>query len=190
MIHVSFKMFIDKPHVMGRISAKQRRVLAKAGGYARTAMKRQIRPPKRGKKARTVVVDGRPYFVPVAGMVIDVGTGRKATTEQAKLAREAIAGRLKGEGAGKPPRRGPSDLLRKHIYFGLEEHGETVVIGPMKFGSQPRLVGASSVPELLEKGGGEYIGNKLVKYDPHPFAKPTLPLATKKFHELIEKEPL
>lgn len=51
MINVDFKMFLDRPHVMQRITAKQRRVFAKSGGFGRQAMRRQMRPG--GKKHKS-----------------------------------------------------------------------------------------------------------------------------------------
>jgi hypothetical protein len=190
MFHVKFDMFVDRPAVMRAIEKKQLRVLSQTGAYGRQAMKRTIRPPKAGKRARTVEVAGRQVLVPVRGRVLDAKTLKPVTTELAKAARLAMAARLKSEGAGKPPRRGPSDLLRKFMFFGIDSDSETVVIGPMKFDSQPRLIGRVSVPELLDKGGGQIIGSDLVKYDPHPFTPQTLDVTEKKFRELIEKVPL
>lgn len=190
MIHTKFSMFVDRPGVMARIERKRLRVLSKVGAYSRSAMQRQIRAPNAGRKNRTVTIEGRAYFVPVRGRVIDVASSRAATTEQAIEARRLLAQQLGRKGAGKPPRRGPTDLLRKHIYFGIDEATESAIIGPLRFDSQPSLVGASSIPELLEQGGGQFIGDMLVKYDPHPFAAPTMPIAEQKFRELIESEPL
>ena len=69
------------------------------------------------------------------------------------------------------------------------------MIGPRKFGRQPSLFGASSVPELLEQGGTEAIrnfpgGSVIAQYVLHPFVGPTLPIAERKFRDLIEREPL
>jgi hypothetical protein len=137
-----------------------------------------------------VNLDGREYLVPVRGKVVDVATGKPARKEQAKLARIELAKRLGKEGAGKPPRRGPTDLLRSQIYFGIDAETASVIIGPTKFPRQPRLVGASSVPELLEEGGAEYIGDELVRYQPHPFVAPSLDPVEAFFRKTIESEPL
>jgi hypothetical protein len=51
-------------------------------------------------------------------------------------------------------------------------------------------VGVKNVPELLELGGGEYIGSQLVQYEPHPFIAPALKLTEAKMAELIEKDQL
>src|SRR5262245_53902784 len=117
MLHVKFEMFVDRPGIMKRIERKRLRVLSKVGAYARTAMQRQSRAPKGSRRARTVDIDGQKFLVPIRGRVIDVATQRPATTEQAAAARRAMAARLGREGAGKPPRRGPTDLLRKNIFF-------------------------------------------------------------------------
>lgn len=190
MISVDFKMFLDRKHVAKRIDRKTQRVLAKAGAYGRTAMKREIRPPKSGKKSRTVVVNGLAVIVPVRGKVVDAKTQRPVSKAIADLARLAMAKRYKSEGAGKPPRRGPTDLLRKHIYFGLDPDGETVVIGPMLFSKQPPLVQVTTIPELLNKGGGQNIMGRYVKYEPHPFTPRPAELAAKKLAELVKSEPL
>ena len=190
MISIKFSMFIDRKHVAKRISAKQRRVLGKAGGFGRVVMKREIRPPKSGKKSRTVVVNGLAVIVPARGKVVDAKTQRPVSKKIADLARLAMAKRYKSESAGKPPRRGPSDLLRQHIYFGVEPDGESVVIGPMAFRKQPHLVGAKTVPELLNKGGSQNIMGQYVKYDPHPFTSRPAELAAKKLAELVKSEPL
>lgn len=191
MISVDFKMFLDRPDVMKRINRYQRRVLAKAGGYARTAMRRTIRPPKSGKKSRTVLVDRISVLVPVRGKVVDARTQRPVATALAQKARLAMAAKYKSEGAGQPPRRGPSDLLRKHIYFGLTPDNETVVIGPMLFSSQPQgLQGARTVPELLNKGGSVVNRGMVSQYAPHPYVEGPAELAKRKLAELVASEPL
>lgn len=190
MISVDFSMFIDKPHVARRLSKYKKAVLGGTGAFAKTAMKRQIRPKAKGKRARTVTVDGVACLVPIHGMVVDAKTQRPVAKQLAAKARLAMRAKTKAEDAGKPPRRGPTDLLRKHIYFGVEPDSETVVVGPMMFSSQPKLSGVVSVPQLLEEGGREHTIAGLVKYSPRPFVAPTMPTAQKKFAELTESTPL
>lgn len=188
MIHISFDMFIDRPKVLKAVSRKQRAVLSKAGAYTRTAMRRSIKPAPKRKKPRTYLVRGVPCIVPFKGKVTDSRTGRPVPKVVADEARLVAAKQKNSAGAGKPPRSRAGEL-RQHIYFGLDPKTESVVIGPLKFGKQPDLVNAASVPDLLNKGGGQRIAGKLVRYSPHPFAEPLLPLAERKLVELVKNEP-
>ncbi len=102
--------------------------------------------------------------------------------------------------AGQPPRRGPTDLLRRFIFFGIDTDTESVVIGPLVFSSQPKLRGVKNVPELLEFGGEELIRvltkkddparYEFVKYEPHPYVRPQQADAEKRMEQLIESTPL
>lgn len=190
MLSVDFKMFIDRPKVMRAVAQKQRRVLAKTGAYARVAMKRSIRRAPSRKKPRTWLVRGVPCLVPFKGKVTDARTSRPVPRHIADEARAVVAKRQRARGAGKPP-RSRSGELKQHIYFGVDPKTESVVIGPMVFRKQPAgLVGAKSIPELLNKGGGQRLKGVLVKYAPHPFVEPILPIAEKKMAEEIERTPL
>ena len=96
---------------------------------------------------------------------------------------------------GGPPRSRQGDL-RKHIYFGLDPVTESVVIAPLKFQSQPKLIGAESVPDLLEGGGQELLMDPRrkttvkVEYGPRPFVAPQLQPAEQKMADELEKTPL
>lgn len=192
---VRFEMFLDRKTVTDRVSEKQRKVLNRVGGFARVTMKRSIRAPLRSKKARTVIVSGKACYVPIGrGKVLDAETGQPVTTRMAALAHLAMRDRLKSEGAGLPPRRGKLDLLRKHIYYSYDPESESVVIAPLVFAKQPPLIGAASVPELLEFGGREVFqgkGNSWIgTYSPRPFVRPVMPLALDKMAEEIDRIPL
>ena len=104
--------------------------------------------------------------------------------------RRALGGRLRSEGEGAPPRRGPSDKLRKFIFFGLDPNSESVVIGPSPFPNQPAMPGRVSVPELLNKGGTEIIFGTPVHYGPRPYIEPSLPATQRQMEKLIERTPL
>jgi hypothetical protein len=188
--HVDFSMFVDRKGVIERIDRKKLRVLGGTGAYAMGAMRKKIRAPRNTKKSQTINVRGRNYYVPVQGKVRDASTGRVVTEKEAVLAHDAMRQRRQSEGVGQPPRRGPSDLLRKHIFFGVEPESEAVTIGPEMFAKQPPLIGATSVPHLLEKGGAQMIHGVIAKYGPRPYVEPTLPIAQQKMTELIEKIPL
>lgn len=189
--HVDFSLFLDRKVVMERIDAKTQRVLMRVGGFARTTMRNSIKHPRTGKKARTVNVNGRLLFVPRGrGKVLDAQTGAVVSTPLATRAHLVMRDRLRSEGANKPPRRGPLDLLRKHIYFAFEPESESVVIAPLVFGSQPSLIGVQNVPELLEFGGKEVFRHHVGTYAPHPYVRPVKPLAEQKMAEEIERIPL
>jgi hypothetical protein len=124
--------------------------------------------------------------VNVKGPVIDARSGKPVAAKIAQKARQLVREHRRGQGEGQPPRRGPTDNLRKLIFFGVDEQSQSVVIGPMRFASQPPM-NRASIPELLNRGGVEEILGKRVVYGPRPFVETTLPIAEKKFHELIEK---
>lgn len=192
--HVDFSMFVDRKGVMERVDRKTLRVLSGTGAYAMRSMRNSIKAQPKSKKSRTVVVGDVPCFVPPQGKVLDARTGRPVTTRLAALAVNAFRERTRAEGVGRPPRRGPTDLLRKRIFFGVEADTETVVIGPEMFAKQPALVGATSVPQLLDQGGKEHVRiaglSYLANYEPRPFVGPQMPIAQKRMAELIEEIPL
>lgn len=207
-INFKIKTFVDRPAVMKRINRWQLGQLARIGAYARGAMKKQIRPALkgRGKAAKTVTVypqagdlpeswRGDPFkpiecLVPSNGPVVRVGSGKRVPRAIGLRARMLLRHHLKGQGEGKPPRRGPTDKLRRHIYFSVDVEKKSVVIGPEPFPSQPRMRGRVSVPELLNKGGVEILLGEPVKYGPRPFVETILKPAIKKLKENIRKKPV
>jgi hypothetical protein len=192
---VDFKMFLDRKLVTDRIDAKSQKILMRTGGFGRLTMKRMIRARPTGKRSRTVNVDGRQLFIPNKGnrqerMVRDAQTGAVVSTPLAARAHIAFRQQQLASGAGKPPHRGPLDLLRKHIYFSYDPTSESVVIAPLVFAKQPPLIGAQNVPELLEFGGREVFKHYTGTYAPHPYVRPTKVLAEMKMAELTESIPL
>lgn len=203
MIGVSrFKFYVDRPGVRRRVGRKQHVIFSRTGAYGRGAMKKQMRPQLKQKGQRTVQLtvtrNGRlgqftkqiTVFVDRNGPVVDVSNGFPVTREEADEARKIAYARIKGQGEGKPPRVGPTRKLRSNIDFGIDPKTESVVIGAYPFPNQPSLAGRVTVPELLDKGGGEVISGQLVKFGERPFTKPILPIAQRKMAELIEKTPL
>lgn len=193
--HVSFSMFVDRKNVMDRVDAKNLKVLSRTGAYVMRAMRNSIKPaPKKEQRKSVVVVRGINCKVPVFGKVIDANTGAPVSHKVSIEARKKVATFNKSLGAGQPPRRGPTDLLRKRIFYGVETETETVVIGPEKFTKQPELIGAASVPELLDKGGKEVFHfarqRFIASYEPRPFVGPLVPLAEKTLERFIEDIPL
>lgn len=185
-----FSLFVDRPTVKSRVSRKVLRIITRVGAFGRTVMKRKYRRPLSATKLRSVTVNGNQYHVQLQGLVLDAKTGRPARGREAMAARIALAQQTKGQGAGLPPRRGQTDKLYKFTDFGIDPQTETAVIGAFPFAQQPAMQGAVSVPELLDKGGGEFIGGLLVKYDDYPFTAPSMPPTYDKLAQLIESVPL
>lgn len=193
--HVDFSMFVDRKGVMERVDRKTLRVLARTGGYGMRTMRNSIKSQPTAKKKRTVHVDGVDCFIPIGrGKVLDAKTGKPVRTKTAALAVLKFRDQVKHEGVGKPPRRGVTDLLRKRIFFGVEAETETTVIGPEMFAKQPRMVGAVSVPQLLDQGGQEEIRiggvSMMARYEPRPFVAPALPPTRAAMERFIEEIPL
>lgn len=184
---VKFEFFLDRKKVMDRLTKKQLRVLGQTGAFARTVMRRSIKPAKNSKRARTIVVDGQALFVPQYGLVLDAKTMKPVRTALADEARRVMAAKQRSEGAGQPP-RSRTGLLKDHIYFAVDGDSEKVIIAPLVFKSQPRgLVKVESVPELLERGGWLRLKDVLVKYQPRPYVSPVRDVAVKKMRELVVK---
>lgn len=99
-----------------------------------------------------------------------------------------VQSKLSTEGAGKPPRRGPTDKLRTAMKFTVDTDTYEVTAGPIVFAKQPKLVGVADVPELLEGGGSEYVRGQLVQYQEHPFVLPAIDKAKHRMTQLTEKE--
>lgn len=190
MIGARFKFYVDRPAVRNRVERKKLVVLSRTGAFGRRVMKNKYRKPLTSPRKRTVRIDGHEFFVPPRGMVVDMTTGRAAHKSEADEARIELARQLRHESAGKPPRRGPTDKLYKFTDFGVDPQTESAVIGAWPFPSQPRMQDRVSVPELLDKGGGEYIGGQLVKYDAYPFTIPSLEPTARKMAQLVESVPL
>lgn len=186
---IRFEWFLDREAVRSRIDKKKLAVLGQVGAYARGTVRKSIRPQKSGKKARTVLVGNREFIVPVRGRVVEARTGKEPSAKDAKAAREAMAKRRRFEDRGKPPRRGPKDLLRTNVLFYLDPATESVAVGARVFSRQPDLIGVSDVPELLEFGGKERIRGETAEYVPHPFIFPALDTSKKKFRDLVDKIP-
>lgn len=88
-------------------------------------------------------------------------------------------------------------LLRKLIYFGLADDGETVVIGPQYTGQSrtTQAAGGKPVPQLLNEGGRAALafpdGNvETVEYLPRPFIDPVRPTIQEAYENNIKETPL
>jgi hypothetical protein len=205
-INFKVKVFVDRPGVMAKIGKWKLGHLARAGAYGSGAMKKQIRPRAAGKRANTVVLTPTPaelpanwkgppremrlYVPPNGGAVLNAKTMKPVTRALATRAWIETKKRDKGKGVGKPPRRGPTDKLRRHIYFQVDIPKESVVIGPEPFPKQPKMVGRVSVPQLLNKGGIEIIMGDRAVYGPRPYVETILNVTLKKLRENIAKNPV
>lgn len=210
------RTIIRTNEMLERVHGKQVRVMKRVGAYGRGALRRMIRPPKsdrgatqslrtafggqiRGRKVtiQSLAPWGKMQTLDVAvpvegfGRVIDLRTGKQVSAQDAANARRMLRIMQGREGAGKPPRRGPTDKLRRFMEFEtIEKRGlVTSRIGAYDFKQQPRLVGAISVPDLLERGGYEEIAGQLVRYEPHPFVAVARESTIKKMEQLIAQTP-
>ena len=204
-INFRLKKYADRPEVKRKVKKWQLARLSRAGAYARGAMKKQIRHRPKGKRARTVTFMPDPMelppkwkgglrpitvYLPADGPAVYARSGRKAYWKFAIRARLEIAKRNKGKGEGKPPRRGPTDDLRQHIYFQIDTKKPSVVIGPEKLPRKYPLVNRKTVPELLNKGGIEMLLGERVKYGPRPYVETILKPAIKALKGQIKKYPV
>lgn len=207
-INFAAKAFVDRPGVMSAVRRWQLARLGRAGAYARGAMKKQIKPQLKGrKKDRLIELTPNPWELPARwrnttnpkpvlclvqpnGVVLDAKTMRMVSKSLASRARVTLKSGNRGRGEGQPPRRGPTDKLRKHIYFNIDKTKPSVVIGPEPFPRQPQMLGRVSVPQLLNKGGIEIIMGDAVAYGPRPFVETILKPALKILKEDIRKHPV
>lgn len=194
MLNAKFNFQSEFRKLSRAIDKKRSRVLMQTGAYGRKVMRNQLSRRSTAKKKNTVStvsVDGVQCLVR-QGLVVDANTSRPVRRETAHQARIMIAQQRRAEGEGQPP-KSKSGTLKKNIIFIVDRDG--VVIGARPFAKQPRMMGAVSVPQLLEEGGRELVpnfmgGRVFAKYGKRPFVRPSFDPTLKKFRELIESEPL
>ena len=96
---------------------------------------------------------------------------------------------------GSPPsaHKNTGALLRKRSKFDVDRKAGSVVIGPMKIGSDSQPSGMP-VPELLDKGGpveASLSGQPVIaQIAPRPFVEPLFTDGGAQFRKLIERESL
>lgn len=190
---------------MRRLGKWRNDLLAATGAYGRGVFRNKLsRPQLKQTKQRTVRVAtevtnraGHRYtfdevlFVPRVGPVVIRNTNKRAPREAAAVALQIVSARLKGQGAGKPPRMGPTKNLRRHNDFALDGRTETVVIGtvPLPKGAP---IDAASVPNLLDEGLSGWVNNQLtgaaaVKYAKHPYVESVVAPTQRKLEQLIRR---
>jgi hypothetical protein len=86
--------------------------------------------------------------------------------------------------------------LRDGIFFNYDKNAKELVIGPLRFGRQPRWLpaGIETVPELINEGG-TYTRTlrgvqRVFNYPARPFVLLTKPPTVAKFKELTASIPL
>lgn len=171
MITAKEHVLFTTPALLNYVRQRSIRILYRTGGWGLTYMRRLIRQaPKRDRGLRTVEVDGKEYYVPFGGRVYDAKTGRPARQSQADRARPLAIAKSRGHGAGRPP-RSRTGLLKNKMAFAVDEQRLIVTVGTQTLPNQPQLVGAVSVPQLLDQGGGEFIAGFLAVFAPRPFVQ-------------------
>lgn len=200
------KFYFNSPYVIKRIGAKRAKVLARTGAYGRGVFRNKLgRPQLKQTKERTVFLD-EDYidrngqlthytgvvFVPRRGMIVNMRSGFPVPREVAIIALDIVARRVRGQGAGKPPRRGESAKLRRHNEFYLDPRTDSVVIGTVPFPTS-KAAKAASIPNQLDTGTIGRVehpllppGGVLTAFTKHPYVNAVLPPTLNKMGELIE----
>lgn len=205
------KFFFNTPQVLARLGKWRHDILVRVGAYGRGAMRNKLgRPQRKQTRERTVAIDGYfprksgqvtrwtgTVFVPRRGRVMRISTKKPVPAAVAAYAVNVVSQRVKGQGAGKPPKRGPSGLLRQGVTFSLDDKTETVVIGVEPIaGKGNGLINAVSTGQLLDKGRARWLqhparaaaGQPAVpaRFSEHPFTQPSLPPTVRRLEQLIK----
>lgn len=206
------KFFFNTPQVMARLGKWRHDLLVKVGAYGRGVMRNKLgRPQNKQTRERTVAVDGYfPHwrtgtvtrwtgiaFMPRRGKIIDKKTGKPVPKAVAAHVVQVVSQRVKGQGAGKPPKRGPTALMREGVTFSLDDKTETVVIGVEPLPGKGRgLLNAASTGHLLDKGRSRLLSHPALKavgqpptatkYGKHPFTEPSLAPTARRLEQLIK----
>lgn len=202
------KWYFNTPQMLARLGKWKHDILARTGAYARGVFRNQLgRPQLKQKAQRTVQVyvpvrakNGGTYvysgvlYVPRRGEIIDLTTGKPAPLEAAQFALKVVSARLKGQGKGKPPRKGVG-ILRAGTDFALDPLAETVVAGTVPIDQLKGNILAASTGQLLNEGRGGFIQHPVMPapvfttWAFHPYVEPSLPPTVKKLKQLIQRRP-
>lgn len=199
------KFYFNTPEMMRRLGKWRNDLLAATGAFGQGVFRNKLsRPQLKQTKERTVQVitplwnkHGHLYafkemlFVPRIGPVVIRRTNKPAPRRAAAMAYTIVSSRLKGQGAGKPPRMGPTKNMRRHNEFALDDRTETVVIGtkPLPKGAP---IDAASVPNMLDEGLSGWVNNQTVgaaavQYAKHPYVESVGPPTQRKLEQLIRR---
>tara|TARA_R110002072_G_scaffold238769_3_gene396387 strand:- start:8532 stop:9137 length:606 start_codon:yes stop_codon:yes gene_type:complete len=127
--------FFDVQAIKARTAPESQRILSEYGRDVRQTDRKSIRPRKQ---------------MTLAEMSTEQRAAHKRRQRIAKQAgRPAPKKPTKGSEPGQAPRRGASDLLRKHTYYIYDRTRDSVVVGAAKLGG----VKGADAPETLEHGG-------------------------------------
>lgn len=217
LFRVRTQWYFNTAHVVGRLGQWRNDIMARAGAYGLGTMRNLLSRPQLRARVRqdiTFVPEGReipPRFgvgwrggplrcwVPTTGPVIDMRTQRPVNRFAARRARHLVRERRRGAGGrgeGRPPRMGPTRLLRNISDFRFDERTESVVIGIIPFRNQPEMRGTVSVPQLLNQGGYERVRNLLTgqsamaHYGPRPYVERCLRPTVRFAIRLIQTNPV
>lgn len=205
------KDHFNTPDVIRRIGQWRNDILARVGAYGQGVFRNKLsRPQLKQTKERTVHVDAQlpssktgktwhfqdTLFVPRQGLIVSMSTGKPAPRAAALIALQIVSARLKGQGAGKPPRMGPAKLLKRQNDFGLDPKTESVVIGTVPL-PNGHPVNAASVPQMLNEGLSGMIHNSLLpggsataNYAEFPYVQSVMEPTKNKLLQLIQQNPI
>ena len=207
------RWYFNTPYMIRRLGKWRNDILAETGAYARGVFRNKLgRPQKKQTTERTVTITmqltdsrGRNYpysetlFVPREGPIVEVATRRLAPRMAAQRALAIVAARVKGQGAGKPPRMGSTKKLRRWNDFQLDPKTESVVAGTVPLPKRARIA-AASVPHLLDQmepgARGEEISHPVMDqsvfavYAQHPYVESTLGPTVNKAKSIIRRHPV
>jgi hypothetical protein len=163
------RRFFDRDIIDRSVARAKRRNLSRSGAFVRQRARSLIRRPRRMRLSEMRQDMRRVFRIRMS----EHERGNRSRRPELPLAPSE---------PGTPPRRGPSDLLRRFIFFAWEPIRETVVVGPVALG-RPRPEGsaAQTVPELLEFGGTYERWGKRRAMAPRPYMGTALDLEMDNF---------
>lgn len=210
-LSANVRSYFNTPEVIARIGKWRNDILARVGAYGQGVFRNRLsRPQLKQTKDRTVYVvatltnptTGKIWhykdtlFVPRRGVVVSTTTRKPAPKAAARIALQIVSARLKGQGAGKPPRMGPGKQLKRFNEFALDLASESVVIGTRPLPGIKTTTAASN-PQNLNEGLQGWIYNKLLpagkvlaSYSAHPYVESVLEPAQNKLTQLIKQRPI
>lgn len=205
------KLYLNTPDVIARIGKWRNDILARVGAYGQGVFRNKLsRPQLKQTKERTVrirMILTRPsskriwqyddvVFVPRLGPIVSRTTGKIVPRVVALQALRHVAVQVRHQGAGKPPRMGPSKKLKQYNEFALDPATETVVIGTVPFPTTGPYKTAH-VGQILNEGLAGWVANRLLPgggvvadYGYYSYVDSCLPPTINKLTQLVERRPV
>lgn len=150
MMHVK-ALFFDRQAVMDQVDRVTRRAMSLFGLAVRRRAQKSILPARQ-KHIRELTPE-------------ETIAWRIAKREARRAGRPAPRRPLLRSLPGAPP-RSVTGILRKHIYYGLDQQTRSVVIGPAL------LPGGTGAPQILEEGGTVRRAGRTLRIDARPYMAP------------------